>query len=196
MKKPFCQCLAVFALFCQGLATAVPAAAQAAPALYWFEADGTNAIVAPCSGTLTFGYNYFGTNGAYRSWSGVEIVRRKKVKEEVAETNATVETSFVVEWTDGSETNETVFASLANAQRQFEMLSADTNLSVSLGTNFTTNVFGIVTNWVERWVPFATLTIPTNQGGPPQTMVFEGDTFRYHTLPEDPHRMVFQLNQQ
>lgn len=85
----------------------------------------------------------------------VNVVRVRMVYEPEVTTNANVETEYRVTWISGAGTtnavtNSTAFAERANAAGRYSVLAADTNLTVSFATNYTTNVYAIVTNQVAR----------------------------------------------
>lgn len=83
----------------------------------------------------------------------VNVVRVRTVYEPVVTTNANVETKYRVTWETGNTTNVEDYASAGNAASRAAAIQANTNLTLLGGgytTNYTTNVYAIVTNQAAR----------------------------------------------
>ncbi len=81
----------------------------------------------------------------------VDCIRRHWTTVEQVTTNANVETEYRVRWKTGNTTNIEHYASAGNAAVRVAAIQANTNLTLLGGgytTNYTTNVYAIVTNWV------------------------------------------------
>ncbi|MBR3583188.1 MAG: hypothetical protein IKO01_07085 [Kiritimatiellae bacterium] len=92
----------------------------------------------------------------------VQYIRRHWTTVEQVTTNATVETEYRVRWKTGNTTNTEYFASASNAAVRVAAIQANTNLTLLGGgytTNYTTNVYAIVTNWVPAVASAETNTL-------------------------------------
>lgn len=92
----------------------------------------------------------------------VQCIRRHWTTVEQVTTNANVETEYRVRWKTGNTTNIEHYASAGNAAVRVAAIQANTNLTLLGGgytTNYTTNVYAIVTNWVPAVASAETNTL-------------------------------------